>query len=576
MFGFAGDNLFWRLTLSDPGLGSVAEAHHNLLLVFVSLFIAVLGGFSALTILDRMRVLDRFDSKWWTWLGIGALTLGIGVWSMHFTGMIAYEIPLDVNFTLALTAVSVIPAVIGGGIAMYYMSYSQVEIDVYTYNLASLFLAVGIGSMHYIGMEAMVLKGHLRYDSSLFLLSIVVAFILGLVAFVSKFQLVSDDDTSAYQVDLSTWGYRSVSALFIGLAISGMHYTAMAATRVYPDPSLTLDGGMGFSREVLGFTIGGFSTLYLTGVIIAVQISKNVAVRSIITDQAEAIARGDFQAESLETDLGGRLGRAFNSMIDDLRISSKQADAIAHGQLSADVLDKDVSGDFGDSFKRMLNQLTELINNLKKSIDQLESVSSDIRSTSAELRDSSRSLSNTANEAAQAADEGKEMMNQLAQTVEQLSQESDRIQDAIGVIDEITFQTKILSLNAAVEAARAGEEGSGFAVVAEEVQQLSERTADAADKISDTIERSVERTETGAEQARKSQDVLDAINNQIKQLDSRMKEISRSDDKAIQAKHSSNSNNDGRPLTNSLANQAESLETVVETLSEAVDEFTLD
>ena len=89
------------------------------------------------------------------------------------------------------------------------------------------------------------------------------------------------------------------------------------------------------------------------------------------------------------------------------------------------------------------------------------------------------------------------MVDDVVSTMTAISDASRRIEDIIGVIDGIAFQTNILALNAAVEAARAGEQGRGFAVVAAEVRSLAQRSAQAAREIKTLISTSVERVEIG-------------------------------------------------------------------------------
>jgi methyl-accepting chemotaxis protein len=89
------------------------------------------------------------------------------------------------------------------------------------------------------------------------------------------------------------------------------------------------------------------------------------------------------------------------------------------------------------------------------------------------------------------------VVSQVVATMEEINTSSRRINDIIGVIDGIAFQTNILALNAAVEAARAGEQGRGFAVVASEVRSLAGRSATAAKEIKDLIAASVEKVESG-------------------------------------------------------------------------------
>ncbi len=96
------------------------------------------------------------------------------------------------------------------------------------------------------------------------------------------------------------------------------------------------------------------------------------------------------------------------------------------------------------------------------------------------------------------AEQGVQHMGRMAQAMEQVKQSSAEIGKIIKTIDEIAFQTNLLALNAAVEAARAGEAGAGFAIVAEEVRSLAQRSAAAARETAEKIESSVQRTELGA------------------------------------------------------------------------------
>jgi methyl-accepting chemotaxis protein len=102
-----------------------------------------------------------------------------------------------------------------------------------------------------------------------------------------------------------------------------------------------------------------------------------------------------------------------------------------------------------------------------------------------------------ADSALTAADHGGEVMRQVVGTMQDIASSSHRIEEIIGVIDGIAFQTNILALNAAVEAARAGEQGRGFAVVAGEVRALAGRSAEAAQQIKTLIASSVDRVNAG-------------------------------------------------------------------------------
>ncbi|HEX5373716.1 MAG TPA: methyl-accepting chemotaxis protein [Aquabacterium sp.] len=113
--------------------------------------------------------------------------------------------------------------------------------------------------------------------------------------------------------------------------------------------------------------------------------------------------------------------------------------------------------------------------------------------------DSARQANEMASGAAQAAHRGGSIVSQVVESMSEINTASHRINEIIGVIDGIAFQTNILALNAAVEAARAGEQGRGFAVVASEVRSLAQRSAQAAKEIKTLIGASTEKVESGTQ-----------------------------------------------------------------------------
>ncbi len=142
-----------------------------------------------------------------------------------------------------------------------------------------------------------------------------------------------------------------------------------------------------------------------------------------------------------------------------------------------------------------LSQRTEqTASNLQIAASSMEELTSTVKQTA----DSARTANQLVSSAAAAAAKGGHVVGQVVTTMDEINTSSKKINDIIGVIDGIAFQTNILALNAAVEAARAGEQGRGFAVVASEVRSLAQRSAEAAKEIKTLIGASVERVETGA------------------------------------------------------------------------------
>lgn len=272
---FPGDNLFWRLITADPGLGEAALFRWDPIMVTLSVIVACVAGFATLMVMDRIQETDNPKKKK-TWLIVGSLAMGIGVWAMHFTGMLAlivtmaeFSFRVQIQYDLWITILSMIPAIIGSGFAIHFMSWNPVELNFINLNLGALPLALGIGTMHYSGMEAMLMPAHLRYDATLFVVSIVVAHLLSVAALLVKFKFEarstgSEEPASPPSAFSSV---RLLAACFIGFAVSGMHYTAMYATRIYPDPALSQPAGIAFPPLAMGSVICVFTVLIM-GVIV--------------------------------------------------------------------------------------------------------------------------------------------------------------------------------------------------------------------------------------------------------------------------------------------------------------------
>jgi methyl-accepting chemotaxis protein len=153
-------------------------------------------------------------------------------------------------------------------------------------------------------------------------------------------------------------------------------------------------------------------------------------------------------------------------------------------------------------------------------LEEQASAMEEIGSTVGHTAQSAQAAAQFATGNAEVAEKAGDFIQQVVHTMQEIHTSSSKINDIIGVIDGIAFQTNILALNAAVEAARAGEAGRGFAVVASEVRQLAQRSAGAAKEIKGLISDSVDKIDSGTRIVQGAGSTMTEVVNNAKQINS--------------------------------------------------------
>ncbi|WP_280542213.1 EAL domain-containing protein [Chromohalobacter sp. 11-W] len=234
-------------------------------LIVLSCLVAWLAAGLGLLIGERMQEADSRLRRG-VWLIAGAGMMGLGVWSMHFTGMLALRLPLPMQYDVGMTLLSLLPAVLGSGYALRIMAQ---PIATLRYSvLGGLVLGAGIGTMHYLGMEAMRMPVAVRYDATLFFMSLGVALVLGMVAMLAHRYCVRHRRLT--HLDRRSFGV----AACIALAISGMHYVAMSATYYLPVPAP--HHMVETSTSWLAISVSGVVTLLLLVAALSVAIDRRL------------------------------------------------------------------------------------------------------------------------------------------------------------------------------------------------------------------------------------------------------------------------------------------------------------
>ncbi|WP_113908345.1 bifunctional diguanylate cyclase/phosphodiesterase [Aliidiomarina celeris] len=214
---------FLAFVNSSHDLATAYAGYHVPWLVVLSLVMAILAAFASLFHTDLMRIV----SKPWqrqAWHFSGSVAMGLGVWAMHFIGMVSFRMDVPVVYSPSITALSVIPAFLAAWVTLSIL-YKNAR-SVRSVLLGGLFMGAGIGVMHYTGMAAIQTEAQMLYLPSMFLVSIVVAVVLASLALSIRPMLETVIKSATTRLMLS--------AVVMGLAVASMHYTAMHATVFLP------------------------------------------------------------------------------------------------------------------------------------------------------------------------------------------------------------------------------------------------------------------------------------------------------------------------------------------------------
>jgi diguanylate cyclase len=196
---------------------------YNPWLVILSIAVAIFVSHTALSLSARVARKDGVPAK--LWLGGGALAMGCGVWSMHFVGMLAFSLPIALAYDIPTTVISLFIAIITSALALAIANRPQIS---FAHLLGgALLLGGGISAMHYVGMAAIQITPMITYEPGLLVLSIGIAIVASFAALWLFFRLRRG---TSLLMRLARVG----GAFVMGLAISGMHYTGMAASRFSP------------------------------------------------------------------------------------------------------------------------------------------------------------------------------------------------------------------------------------------------------------------------------------------------------------------------------------------------------
>jgi diguanylate cyclase (GGDEF)-like protein len=240
-----------------PGMtmagGATLASAYDFHLVTLSVVIAIVGAYVGLTLSER--VAEHQGKSRYPWMVGGGVAFGSAVWAMHFTGMLAFRLPVAVSYDIPLVVLSLVVAMVACGAAL--LTVSRRHITWRSSLVGAVVMGGGIGSMHYIGMIAMRMPADALWDVRIIALSAVVAIVVAFVALRLSFYLRA--------VSSRRFGWHRIgAAVVMGFAIAGMHYTGMAAATFVAAASAPSTGWL-LSGDALGGTAIGLITLLVSG-----------------------------------------------------------------------------------------------------------------------------------------------------------------------------------------------------------------------------------------------------------------------------------------------------------------------
>jgi NO-binding membrane sensor protein with MHYT domain len=253
--------------------------HYDSTLVALSILVAIIASYTALDLAGCVSANTSSPRKSWTWLVAGAVSMGIGIWSMHFIGMLAFQLPVPVAYDLTLSLLSMAIAIVVSAIALLILR--RPELKASNLFVGSILMGVGISTMHYTGMYAMQMSPPISYDPVLFAASVLIAAGASLAALWIAFQLRMRRSKRALLLKVG-------SASVMGLAIAGMHYTGMAAAHFATGSLCVAAIAGGIHNIMLATAIGGSTMAILCLTLIVSALDAHFALNNARLAQALA------------------------------------------------------------------------------------------------------------------------------------------------------------------------------------------------------------------------------------------------------------------------------------------------
>jgi two-component system, sensor histidine kinase and response regulator len=322
-------------------------------LVALSVLIAVLASYAALDLAGRVTSARGLIRS--IWLTGGAMAMGIGIWSMHYVGMLAFHLPVRVEYDWPTVLLSLMAAIFASAVALFVVSRREMGLSRAV--AGSLFMGSGIAGMHYIGMAAMRLPATCHYSPGVVAISVVLAILISFVALWLTFHFREETRSGGWR--------KALSAVVLGAAIPVMHYTGMAAASF--TPSMSGDGGLSHAL--------GISSLGTTGIIVVTFMVLGLTVLTSLVDRrfaAQALELESTERRSrqiLETSFDAFVGIDSKGKITDWNAQAERTFGWPHSEvIGKDLSETIIPVRYRDSYEQNVQQL--LVSNVDQVLNR--------------------------------------------------------------------------------------------------------------------------------------------------------------------------------------------------------------
>lgn len=299
-----------------------AHGTYDIVLVIFSYIVAVVASYTVLDLVGRIST--SYKRRRFIWLLFGACAMGMGIWSMHFVGMLAFSLPVPIAYHMPTVILSVVVAIMASFLALHIVGRNQLSLR----QLLSggMLLASGIVAMHYIGMGAMMIN--IQYDPFYVALSIIIAVLASVAALWLSFYFRKSSENTHGHI----WK-KLGSGLLMGAAVVGMHYIGMMAAHfdIENIHIHNVGSGMILNQQWLAYIISG-GTLFTLGLsLIGIYISNKFSYKdSEIHKINQELRQLNEHLEQMVKERTAQLEKAHDEAIKANRIKSQFLANMSH------------------------------------------------------------------------------------------------------------------------------------------------------------------------------------------------------------------------------------------------------